>query len=232
MVGNEMTVLQKALLDSVLNEYRDVPCEKELKDTFSPRFKQWASDFLQKQTMQRIRMRSVIRTILIAAILILLLAGTVAAIPIVRKAMIGFSITERKEAMGVTFDPVAAAAAPDKIETIYTFDYVPEGFKLELDNVQVNNAALWWSNSENQRIHYSQILIPDYPTHDGWIGFGNPEDPVEQTLLGEYMVTVVWSDEDYILLWTNDEYFFKLIIPMSIPYDSMVQMFLSWRPVE
>lgn len=112
----ELTAFQRALLDAVLESHADIPKEEALSDPFSEEFKAWADDFIRKNGTRRLRTATVLKRILIAAVIILLLIGTAMAIPAVRTAILDLFFHETEDRIAITFDPVQAANAPNTIQ--------------------------------------------------------------------------------------------------------------------
>lgn len=225
-----MTVFQKALLQSVLEEYDDLPRESELEDTFSDPFHEWADGFIRKQRPQRVRGRQILRAVLIAAVLLVLLAGTAMAIPAVREAIIDYFFNSYSERIGVAFNPEIAATAPGAIIQTYVFERIPDSYNLLLDECDPENATTLWVNNGGQMIVYNQYVIPDDPTDDFWIGIDIESNDRETMLIGDYLVDIIRMEDDYFLIWTNNSYFFTLKLPNTIDDDTMREIFLSWKP--
>ena len=232
MPSDSMTVFQKALLQSVLDEYSDLAEESALEDTFTDSFREWANDFIKKQTPQKIRMRRILRVSLIAAVLVVLLAGTAMAIPAVREVIIDYFFTNHEERYGITFDPEAAATAPDEIKETYILGYIPSGFDLIVEDKIVVSASFWWMDKDGRMIIFKQDVIPDDPTDDSWIGIDIEDSSKEMALIGDYRVDIIRMEESYLLVWTNNAYFFTLQLPNSIDDETMREIFLSWKPAE
>ena len=232
MARDNMTVFQKALLQSVLDEYSDIPQKSELTDTYTESFKEWADGFIKEQTPQRIRMRRILRITLIAAILVVLMAGTAMAIPAVREAIIDYFFTRYEERYGIAFDPEAAATAPHEINTTYTFGYIPGNFNLALSEIRTDNATSLWLDEKGAMLVYLQFVMPDDPTDDSWMGIDTENSAKEMAVIGDYRVDIIRLDECYLLVWTNNSYFFTLQLPNTIDQETMTAIFLSWKPAE
>ena len=230
MARDNMTVFQKALLQSVLDEYSDIPQKSELTDTYTESFKNWADGFIKEQTPQRIRMRRILRITLVAAILIVLLAGTAMAIPAVREAIIDYFFTRYEERYGIAFDPEAAATAPNEIKEVYVFGYIPDGFELIAENQFAASASSWWMDNCGQMIVFEQSVIPNDPTDDSWLGINTENSAKEMAVIGDYRVDIIRLGESYLLVWTNNSYFFTLQLPNTIDQETMTAIFLSWKP--
>ena len=227
-----MSVFQKALLQSVLEEYDDLPWESELEDTFSDPFHEWAEGFIRKQRPQRVRARRILRTILIAAVLLVLLAGTAMAIPAVREAIIDYLFHDYEKAIGITFDPAVAATAPDRIEEWYEIENIPAEFELVMEDKLSVSASFWWTDKDDRLVFFIQHTIPNDPLNDSWMGINIKNYSKETVLIGDYWVDIIRMENSYLLVWTNNAYFFTLELPNTIDDDTMREIFLSWKPAE
>lgn len=158
------------------------------------------------------------------------LAGTVLAIPAVREGLIGFSLYSRGESYGVRFDPEAVATAPDRIETVYTLGYLPDGYMKETEYIHGTVAVFEWVNSEEEYISFSQFTMPDR-FDDHWMILGDGDDPRKTVLMGDYMTQIIYNKYVYLVTWTDNEYFFVLELPCSMDEKTLEQIFLSCQPV-
>ena len=229
MASCKITVFQKALLDSVLIEYRDIPEEHELKDRFSEKFHLWADDFIAKQNPQKVRLRRAFRIALIAAALMALLAGTAMAIPAVREAIIDYLFVESEDTNDIKLNPDIVVTAPDIIETAYTVALIPEGYLLAKNLQSRDVISIRWAKGR-QMISFAQYTVKGKTDDTNWIGVGNPDDPKRQVLIGEFIVAGIDQKEVYSFLWTNNEYFFLMHIPTDIDWDTMVKIVESVGP--
>ena len=226
---NQLTPFQRALVDSVLKEYADIPNNEDLPDTYSNEFKAWFETFARNRS-RRLRVGTVVKRILIAAIIAVLLACAAMAIPAIREAVIDFFFHEDEVQIGITFDPEQAATAPDEIETPYTITYVPDTFMLVMEGYEQENAYVWMVNGEDQWITFMQNPMPDNPTVGTWWSVDGEEVSRRTVLLGDYLVEIIDSEEYYKLVWTNNEYLFTLELPYSINEEEMQKIFASWGP--
>lgn len=226
----ELTAFQRALLDAALESHTNIPEEEALSDPFSPEFKAWADDFIRKNGTRRLRTATVLKRILIAAAILLLLAGTAMAIPAVRTAILDLFFHETEERIAVTFDPVQAANAPDTIQVPYAIDCVPTDYTLIMDDTQITTVCQWWKNSEGQRILFTQQPLRHNLTNKNWWGYDSLENTRRSILLGDYQVEVIETEENYKLIWTNNEYLFTLELPYSVTEEEMQAIFASWGP--
>ena len=145
----QLTPFERALVDSVLKEYADIPNNEDLSDIFSDDFKAWFEMF-SKDRGRRLRVGTVVKRILIAALIAVLLACAAMAIPAIREAVIDFFFHEDEIQIGITFDPEQAATAPDEIETPYTITYFPDNFVLAVEGVERGYVYVWLVNEKDE----------------------------------------------------------------------------------
>lgn len=227
-----LTAFQRALVDSVLKEYADIPDNHDLPDTFSDGFRAWADTFCKKDPGGKLRIGTVVKRILIAALIAVLLAGAAMAIPAIREAVIGFFFHEDDIQIGITFDPEQAATAPEEIIKCYSVTDVPDAFILAVTVEEKDAVYYWWMNDLEQWIIFSQHPMPDYPEDGCWWSTDAEESKHRTVLLGDYLVEIIDADDNYKLVWTNNEYLFTLELPYSVNEEEMQKIFASWGPKE
>lgn len=228
----QLTAFQRALVDSVLKEYTDIPDNKNIPDTFSDHFKQWIKACRKKNRVGKLSAGTVVKRILIAAIIAVLLAGAAMAIPAVREAVIDFFFHEDDIQIGITFDPEQAATAPEEILEPYMVTYVPDAFMLAVEVEEKEVAFCWWTNNLDQLIIFTQNPMPDYPDLGHWLGVDAEDSTRRTVLMGDYLVEIIDAEDNYKLVWTNNEYLFTLELPYSVNEEEMQKIFASWGPKE
>ena len=228
----QLTAFQRALVDSVLKEYADIPDNKNIPDTFSDDFKQWIETCRKKNRVGKLSAGTVVKRILIAAIIAVLLAGAAMAIPAVREAVIDFFFHEDDVQIGFTFDPEQAATAPEEILKPYTVVYVPDAFMLAVEIEEKDAVYYWWTNNLDQWIIFSQHPMPDKPEGAEWWTADAEGIHRKTVLMGDYLVEIIDADDNYKLVWTNNEYLFTLEVPYSVNEGEMQKIFASWGPKE
>ena len=228
-MNKRLTPFQRALVYSVLKEYADIPNNEDLPDTFSDAFKAWFQRFA-KNRGRSLTVGTVVKRILIAALITILLAGAAMAIPAIREAVIDFFFHEDEIQIGITFDPEQAATAPDEIETSYTITYIPDAFMLMMEGYEQESSYVWLVNGVDEWITFTQSPMPDYPEDGCWWGYDVEESKRRTVLMGEYLVEIIDGEENYKLVWTNNEYLFTLELPYSVNEEEMQKIFASWGP--
>ena len=225
----QLTVFQRALTESILKEYADVPQEKDLPDVFSADFQNWIAGFRKKS---KLRVATVVKRILIAAIIAVLLASAAMAIPAVREKVIAFFFHKDDTKIGITFDPEQAATAPTFIEKGYTISYIPDTYTLMTEVNDISGICLLWMDNNGQTILYIQNTVQARPENGNWLGFDATNVSRRTVLMGDYLVEVLEYEEKRILVWTNNEYLFTIELPNSIAEAQWHKIFASWVPIE
>ena len=228
----QLTAFQRALVDSVLKEYTDIPDNKNIPDAFSDHFKQWIEVCRKKNRVGKLSAGTVVKRILIAAIIAVLLAGAAMAIPAVREAVIDFFFHEDDVQIGITFDPEQVATAPEEILKPYMVTYVPDEFVLIVETEERDIICCWWMDESDQWITFTQNTMPDYPEDGYWWGVDAEDSTRRTVLMGDYLVEIIDAEDNYKLVWTNNEYLFTLELPYSVNEEEMQKIFASWGPKE
>lgn len=223
------TPFQRALVDSVMPEY-DAILSRTPEMTPSAKFEQWGQDKISKGNRTHNAGR-VLKGILIAAIITALLAISAMAIPSVREAIIDFFMTEYDDHYGITFDPEAAATAPDHIERQYIIFYTPDGYMLVAEDISSIGAAVVWMEENGALIAFTQWCMPGDPENDGRLGLNNGGERTS-VLMSGYLVEIIRHETYNQLVWTNNEYYFVLEVPKDMPQGEIDKIFASWGPKE
>lgn len=227
MAKAKLTPFQQAILDSTLEDYNklieDVP-----KITASPAMEVWAQKNKKKRNLLP-ACRRMARAALIAAIFVVLLAGSVMAIPALRITVVEFFLRENSDHYGIAFDPEAAATAPEEVVQEYTIMYVPEGFIISKETVAVTCITRSWVNSVGDSLIFSQWTIAKGLPEDLRVKISNKQGK-ETVLMGEFLVDIIPMEDGNIFVWTNNEYFFVLDILANISYEEVEKILLSVTP--
>ena len=230
--SQKLTPFQQALLDSVLEGYKEEVGYDGQRHIFSEEFETWFRDFCRNNTARRVRVRGVLRKVLIAAVIIALLVGTVMAIPAIREALINFFTHDYVEGIAISFDSQQAEDAPDVIETSYQISALPKGYELQFTNETYTCFAQWWTNQSGERIKYMQYTIPSKPADDSILTLDAYNNSKESVILEGYLVKIIETGRSRRLIWTNNAYFFTLELPMSVTDEEMEMIFASWGTKE
>lgn len=217
---------EKALVNIILEKYKDMPDEDAIEHSFSEQFLQWGEKCVQWSKTNRFRTVAIVKKLLIAAIIAALMAGSVMAYPIIRDAFIKYFFTEHEERISITFDPAQAATAPREIETVYRANYVPEEFTLVIEDVNAVASSYCWMSESGKVMLFNQFVIPENAQDDSFLGLDS--NAVRESVeMGDYIVEVVQNQAMKQLVWTNNAYFFLLEVPLDMPQAEIEQIFYS-----
>lgn len=220
---------KQALLDAALEEFRDIPAEKDIDLELSEEFEAMGRQLLERPEKKAVRTlgRGLRRAILIAAI-IAALATTAMAVPAIREALIKFFSHNAGTHYEFSFDPEQAATAPDIIEKEYAPTYIPEGYSEDTYIVTDVVIIREWVAENGEHLSFQQEAIP----RNGEGPHPNAENvSVETIYLNGYEVFRVHS-RGYMYHWTDNEYFYQLIFAPSISEEECNNVFNSISLVE
>lgn len=225
----EKSPFEDALLDAVLEKFKDVPeSEEDIDFTFSPEFLERADRLLEEGGRKHPhRFGRTARRILLAAAIIVLLAATAMAVPAIRKAILGFFVTDTGPDLRFTFDAAIVENAPDYISTVYHPSYIPEGYIPEEDYnmVAVGMVCLAWNKSPDEV--WLTFLQEPLPEDFQKSGLDGDVDRIEYKDLDAYEVLCTYSKEATTYCWTNYDYLFTIIAPSSLPEEEVQKIFYS-----
>lgn len=222
MARIERLPFEQALLDVILEEFSDVPCEQEIELTVSFKFQKMCEKLLRRARHGTVSHVSIAfrRAIIIAAIIAALIT-TAMAVPAIREAIIQFFVRNEGTHYEFSFDAEQAATAPDVAEKIYHATYIPEGYTEISRDVSFAGAFYMWSDEIGEDyIMFNQYIIPE-ENNSG----PNAEGTATEILnLNGYEVFCV-HDEGTMYYWTNNEYFFELYCGAKVSEEVMQQIF-------
>lgn len=203
--------LEQALLLSSLRQFEDVPPEDKIDHVFSERFENWVSRIGKKSETAVWRCwRSPIKRAAIIAVMIVLLLGLIACTPPVRKALVKFFMKDSGESYEITFESEAAATVPHEIRRYRVPQYEPEGYFLVYREGTIAGVEFLWINEEGGTFGYSQSPIPEDGTDSSWIGIDSTDVERETATIDGYKVEIVYNDDQYIAIWTDDLYLYMI----------------------
>ena len=229
MKKNKLSAFEQALLDATLEEFQDIPPEDEIDMEFSEEFEAWAQEFLAGAGRGGFRPRGkALRKIIIVAALLAALVTTAVATPAIREGLIGFFTQNKGTHYQFSFDPEQAATAPRTIETEYCPTYIPEGYVEDTHLVTDGSIIRMWRSDKGEYILFVQETIP--PESEG--PHPNAENVTVNTMeLNGYEVFFVQSESE-MYFWTDNEYLYSLLFPLSVTEEECIQVFYSILPLE
>lgn len=228
MVKKEYSPFQRAILDSVLEDYKKLMADApEIAVNIVTENR--AGEKRNRRNIIPIG-RRVARAVLIGAIIVVLLAASVMAIPALRTRVVEFFLRENSDSYGITFNPEAATTAPTKIEQEYGVTYLPYEFFLNYEQSTDIRIMKMWIDSTGNKLTYWQKIISEWRTDIYFSADAGVEK--ETALMGDYLVTIITNEGYRELIWTDNAYCYTLEIPTSISWEEVEKIFASWGPKE
>lgn len=220
---------KQALLDAALEEFQDIPAEKDIDLELSEEFEAMGRQLLERPEKKAVRTlgKGLRRAILIAAI-IAALATTAMAVPAIREALIKFFSHNAGTHYEFSFDPEQAATAPDTIEKEYAPTYIPEGYSKDSCIETEELIAHMWVSESGEHIMFLQQIIPS----NGSTPQPDAEDVTIETInLNGYEVFCI-NSQGYMYHWTDNAYFYQLVFDSSVTKEECLKVFSSISPVD
>ena len=220
-----LTPFQRALLEVQLEQWRDVPAEKDIDLQPSKEFAKKSRKLIEDAKRGNVgKMSTALRRIILVAAIIAALAGTALAIPAVREGIIRFFISYAGTHYEFSFDQEQAASAPDKIEKVYKPTYIPEGFVQTEEFIGFGYVCYIWFFGPKNYIAFDQRTIPN--------DFEGPQPDAEDVdtyirNLNGYNVFEVHCDGVVAYYWTNSEYLFILTFGSPVSQEDREKVFCS-----
>ena len=100
---------------------------------------------------------------------------------------------------------VSDAPAPETIETVYTFDFVPDGYTQTLAEVASNGLRMKWEDGAGNKLSLTQYLLDR-----GFFINTEGSEQREVTVRGRTAMLYRRADVAY-LVWATEDYSFMLI---------------------
>lgn len=229
MDTTKQQIFKQALLDAALEEFKDIPDEQDIDLEFSEHFEAWGRSMLCPSGDPPVRrFRKGLRRALLIAAILAALTTTALAVPAIREELIKFFQQNAGTHYEFSFNPEQAATAPKTIEKEYAPTYIPEGYN-EITHIVLEDLIIReWVTEHGGYLSFQQEVIPH--------GSGGPQPDaenatVETVLINGYKVFLVHSYY-YMYHWTDNEYFYQLILDPSIPEEERIQVFNSISLIE
>lgn len=225
MTNYEIDILKKALLEAErkeLNRFKKIPNEDI---EFSENFEKNINNLARKrktliwQATKTIPRR--IAVVFIAAIITFCLLMTVSAI---RTPVINFFVNIYEDFIGIFVD--AEQPPIEKIDTIYSPTYIPDGYlKTSHNNLEIRVETIW--KNENNRI----ILVQDI-LNENHKFLDNENSNYSELQLNGKVIYYIQKNGQYTLTWIDNNYLFELNCSEKIEFTEIEKIILSMNIVE
>ncbi len=216
-----LSPFQQALLDAQMEQWKDIPSEKEMEITLSAEFQKKGNELICQAKQRKPRNVSVtLRRIACAAAILAILAMSALAIPFVREGLVRIFVPDAGDSYPFDFDDDLLASAPERIEKVYKPTYIPEGFREEAI-IGTQWVVYMWQGDGGKMITFGQYPLSNesvrpQPDAEGL--------QVEGVLLDGNKVLSMSNESSRMYFWTDNEYFYRLISSNSVPTDELNKM--------
>lgn len=150
------------------------------------------------------------------AILVVAIALTFAlpmGVSAVREPVVEFFMNVYERFVEFFYDKDDIARAPDIIETVYTLEYVPEGYEMEECIITDLGIRIIWMNDTGDQIVFLQSVL------DGWSQMDYDDSNYEMFYMKDIVVAFLEKGNIQYYYWNTQNYRFVLHLPSDIPYD-------------
>lgn len=218
-------MFKQALLDSVINEYADVPPESELSYSFADKF-----DYSERR--RPLKARRYLRTVALIAVLIsAFLCGSMFAnynAP-VQVALVLHNSGERYSFTAETQD---IGELPKQLSPQCP-EYIPDGYKLSLSDFTSNDVFQYYANGDNYITYTQHTLSSDPDAEYGFAIYGATVS-ISQIVINETDVYCLVDEDcgDINIVWASDKYIFYLKFYGDIDNNEIEHVFKSIRPCD
>lgn len=221
---------ENALVDCVLEEFKDVPAEDEIDMTFSPAFEAKAQELIRKSERNHWSSGKVfLRKVAIVALISAMLLLTACSIPAVREAIIEFFFKDVGTHYEFYYDPDDIANAPQAIETVYFPTYIPDGYTETLIDYHVAAVTGFWCTEDERSLNYAQVLLPENPLSGEGTHINSEGAEAEWITVNNCQVLRIEDKLWISYVWVTNEYEFSIMCQKPISDDEIIKVFDSIR---
>ncbi len=226
MRNKKLSPFQQALLDAQMEQWKDIPSEKEIEITLSAEFQEKGKEMIcQAKRMRARRVSATVRRIASVAAVLAILAISALVIPFVREGLVQTVVPDPGDPYPFDFDAELMASAPERIEKVYKPTYIPEGFREEAI-ISTQWAVYMWQADGGRMITFGQYPLSNESVRPQKDAEGLQE---EAFLLDGNKVLSINNESSQMYFWTDNEYFYRLICTNSVPKNETRKMLSNIR---
>ncbi len=240
---NAMSTFKQALLDSVLCEYRSVPCENDISVSFSDGFYRALYSAGRSAGSPVIHITwAWFRRVLVAAVICCLIVSNAFATPYKPPEQAGLIIYKDGDSYNYATVLQERGSMPDVL-SYQAPCYLPEGFELYLDSSIIGKTILYleYTRSDGELIMYRQNKLAEFFPEDctsqatrGEYGMGICSDHAEiyTDVINNLQVHFIYDPayKDTLAVWTTDVYVFSIYFSPGISKQDMEHVIRSVVP--
>ncbi len=198
--------LRKGLIDYKLLELSHVPPENEINHVFSEKYLKAKARLLRKLKKQHLKhTNTVVKRVAVIIACCFIAATSALSVEAVRNKIVEFFYN--------VFDTHTEIVSDDSekrttVETYYTLAYIPEGYTVDIEDVNSNGVYFTAKNNNSQQISFEQAL-----SYDSLLSFDSENTDVIETIINKTPCIMIKQNFDYIFYWEFDGYGFTLTYP-------------------
>lgn len=219
------SMFTQALLDSVVNEYADVPSESELSHSFADKIK-----FPERK--RPLSVRRYLRTVALIAVLIsAFLCGSMFA-NYNDPVQVGLVLHHNGERYSFTAETQNIENLPKQLSPQCP-EYIPDGYKLSLSDF-TSNAVFQYYSCGDSYISYAQHTLSSDPDAEYGFSIYGETVSISQIEINDTEAYYLVDEDcgDINIVWTSDKYIYYLKFFGDLDNDEIEHVFKSIRPCE
>lgn len=221
-----LSAFERALVNSVLAEYGDIPAEELIQTELSDDFILKSQKLIKNSgTRSWYYISNTAKRLLIAAIVMLLLIGSAMAISSIRKELIGFFIKDDGLAYYFTFDMDEYSGAPKILEEIYLPTYIPDGYVLSYYSIFETQKTQLYTDANENLIMIQQTIIKDSPEKSGLRVDMEHSSKEMIDIDGQKILCVNHDNGNHSWIWTDGEYFIHIYVYYPLDNDDLMLIY-------
>ncbi len=217
-------LFKRALLETQLEKWRDIPAENEIAIELSEEFRKKGRALIRQVKQTEIKkMRSAVRRMILIATSLVVLAITAFAIDTVQEENVHLLASNKGTYYEFTFDDEILASAPKRIEKVYKPTYIPKGYRE--DGIVAEEWVVYkWEGEAGKTVTFGQYILSNESVRPQPDAEGSS---AEQFILNGYQVLCVFRDDIRMYFWTDNVYFYRLISSSTISKEECDKVFCS-----
>lgn len=110
----------------------------------------------------------------------------------------------------------------DTIEIVYMPSYLPEGYKIQSESIQITTVQVTWVNDKNERILFQQNT-----TKNNSFTLDTEYSDYTACIIGEQETFYILRYNYYLFVWRDDNYLYQLQCHDSLPREEVEKIILS-----
>lgn len=213
---NSKEIFIKAFMEAERIDNLSLKSEDEIEWNFSEKFEKSMNKLIKKNNHIRLSTRRNIKKGLLAAIIAIIVTFTgLMSVSATRTPFIEFIKKVFPQFNEVTLSEESTPPV-DRIETEYTLNNLPEGYKIDTYQKDELGVFTVWKDNNNSEIMFSQEILDPNLSID-------TEHNYHELKINGYESYLMTAEKNSVLSWTNGYYWFILNVPNNLK-DDLINM--------